>query len=96
MLKVSFGQLKPTCDTRIIHFYYYNYARATLAWMKKKPKNVHLEMINLKQTELQILEQRKEWLRIRPEKDRARRRTKNTRGKEKSSETEDHEKQIEH
>ena len=22
MLKVSFGQLKPTCDTRIIHFYY--------------------------------------------------------------------------
>ena len=47
MLKVSFGQLKPTCDTRIIHFYYYNYARATLAWMKKKPKNVHLEMINL-------------------------------------------------
>ena len=22
MLKVSFGQLKPTCDTRFIHFYY--------------------------------------------------------------------------
>ena len=22
MLKVSFGQLKPTCDTRIIHLYY--------------------------------------------------------------------------
>ena len=22
MLKVSFGRLKPTCDTRIIHFYY--------------------------------------------------------------------------
>ena len=22
MLKVSFGQLKPTSDTRIIHFYY--------------------------------------------------------------------------
>ena len=30
------------------------YARAALAWMKKKPnKNVHLEMRNLKQTELQ-------------------------------------------
>ena len=38
MLKVSFGQLKPTCDTRIIHFY--SYARAALAWTKKKPKKM--------------------------------------------------------
>ena len=51
--KVGFGQLKPTCDTHIIL-----YARAALAWMKKKPKNVHLEMINLKQTELQRLKNR--------------------------------------
>ena len=32
--KSSFGQLKPTCDTRVIHFDYY--ARAALAWTKKK------------------------------------------------------------
>ena len=34
------------------------YARAALAWMKKKPKKVHLEMRNLKQTELQRLKNR--------------------------------------
>ena len=32
--KSSFGLLKPTCDTRVIHFDYY--ARAALAWTKKK------------------------------------------------------------
>ena len=48
----SSGRLKPTCDILIIHFYYI-YARAALAWSKKKPKknNDHLEMRNLKQTE---------------------------------------------
>ena len=49
-------QLKPTCDILIIHFYF---TRAALAWTKKKPKiNVHLEMRNLKQTELQRLKNR--------------------------------------
>ena len=34
MLKVSLGRLKQTCDTRVIHYNYY--ARAALAWTKKK------------------------------------------------------------
>ena len=34
MLKVSLGRLKQTCDTHVIHYYYY--ARAALAWTKKK------------------------------------------------------------
>ena len=34
MLKVSLGWLKQTCDTRVIHYNYY--ARAALAWTKKK------------------------------------------------------------
>ena len=46
MLKVSFGQLKPTCDTRTL------YARAALAWTK------NIEIKNLKRTELQRLNNR--------------------------------------
>ena len=54
-------------------------------------KSVHLEMRNLKLTELQRLKNRvKERLRIRHEKDRARRRTK---GKKRSPDTDDYEKQ---
>ena len=53
---------------------------------KEAEKSVHLEMRNLKLTELQ----RKESLRIRREKDRARRRTK---GKKRSPDTDDYEKQ---
>ena len=58
------------------------------ATKKKLKKSVHLEMRNLKLTELQ--RQRKERLRIRPEKDRARRRTK---GKKRSPDTDDYEKE---
>ena len=93
MLKVSFARLKLTCDT--VEFSFRLYATAALAWTKKKPKKCSLEMRNLKQTELpQTEEQRKERLRIRREKDRARRRTKKIQEeKKKSSETEDHGKQ---
>ena len=89
MLKVSFGWLKPTCDTRVIHF---DYAGAALAWTKKKcsRRNENLKANRASETE----EQKKERLRIRREKDRARKRTKKTQeGKKRSSETEDHEKQ---
>ena len=74
------------------------YARAALAWTKKKPKNnikrslrkEKLKANRASETE----EQRKERLRIRHEKDRARRRTKKLQEeKKRSSETEDHEKQ---
>ena len=41
MLKVGFGQLKPTCDTRIIHFDY------TLEQLYMDKKKFHLEMRNL-------------------------------------------------
>ena len=58
--------------------------RAALAWKPEKKKKVHLEMGNIKQTELQRLKERRE-------KDRARRITK---GKKRSSETDDHEKQC--
>ena len=58
---------------------------------QKRTKNVHLEMRNLTQTELQRLKNKE---RIRHEKDRARRRTKKLQEeKKRSSETEDHEKQ---
>ena len=62
MLKVSFGQLKLTCDTRIIHF---DYARAALAWTKKKCslKSEKLKANRASETE----EQMKERLRIRHE-----------------------------
>ena len=65
MLKVNFGRLKLTRDTRIIHFY------NTLEQLYQGRKsNIHLE--RAPETE----EQRKERLRMRSEKDRARRRTK--------------------
>ena len=83
MLKVFWGRL-----TRVIHC---PYARA-LAWWKKKLKikrslrNEKLKADRTSETE----EQRKESLRIRREKDRARRRTK---GKKRSPDTDDYEKQ---
>ena len=52
MLKVIFGRLKPTYDTRVIHFDYNT--RAPLAWTKKKRS-----LRNGKQTELQILKTEK-------------------------------------
>ena len=54
MLKVSSGRLKQTCDTRVIHYNYY--ARAALAWTKKK-RSLRNEK----------LKARKEMLRIRRE-----------------------------
>ena len=63
MLKVSFGQLKLTGDTHIIHFAYT--LRAALAWTKKK-RSLRIEKLKanrLSETE----EQGKEWLRIRCE-----------------------------
>ena len=68
MLKVSFGQLKPTRST---------YARAALAWTKKKSKKPR-SLINKHKANRasETEEQRKERLRIRCEKDRTRRRTK--------------------
>ena len=83
MLKVFWGRL-----TGVIHCLY---ARA-LAWWKKKLKikrslrNEKLKADRTSETE----EQRKESLRIRREKDRARRRTK---GKKRSPDTDDYEKQ---
>ena len=84
----SSGRLKPTCDTRIIL-----YARAALAWTKNNNKqslrNKKLKANRVSETE----EQRKERLRIRREKDRARRTQKLQEEKKSSSETEDHKKQ---
>ena len=81
--KVGFGQLKPTCDTHIIL-----YARAALAWMKKKPKKCSLGNDKLKANRAsETEEQRKERLMMRHEKDRVNKK------KIRSSETEDHEKQ---
>ena len=54
MLKVFWGAVKPVTPTRVIHFLY---ARA-LAWTKEAEKSVHLEMRNLKLTELQRLKNR--------------------------------------
>ena len=75
--------------TTVLFISYY-YAIA-LAWTKKKlKKSVHLEMRNLANRTSETEEQRKERLRIRCEKDRARRRTK---GKKRSPDTDDYEKQ---
>ena len=59
MLKVSFGQLKPACDTRIIHLYYALEHLFSMDKTEGKKNNVQLEMRNLKQTELQRLKERK-------------------------------------
>ena len=63
MLKISFGRLKLTCDTRIIHFDYT--LRVALAWTKRKHslRNEKLKANRLSETE----EQGKERLRIRRE-----------------------------
>ena len=54
MLNVSFGRLKPTRDTHVIHF---NYTLEHFSMDKKEAeKNNHLEMRNIKQTELQETE----------------------------------------
>ena len=91
MLKISFGRLNSTLTPVLFILLY---TRAALEWAKATT-NVHLEMRNLKQTEIQRLKQRKERLRIRREKDRARRRTKKLQEeKKRSSETENHEKQL--
>ena len=77
-------------------FLLYGYARAALAWTKKKPKkkrslrNEKLKAKRASETE----EQRKERLRIRLEKERERRRTKRLQEEKiRSSETKDHEEQ---
>ena len=82
MLKVFWGRLN---DTRVIHLLY---ARA-LAWTKKKPRSLINEKLKADRTS-ETEEQRKESLRIRREKDRARRRTK---GKKRSPDTDDYQKQ---
>ena len=87
----QFGQLKPTCDTHIILLY----ARAPIAWTKKKPKKCSLRNEKLKENRASETEElRNERLRIRREKDREPKNYK--RGKEKVVETEDHKKKIEH
>ena len=60
-----FGWLKPTCDTRVIHF---DYMLEALAWMKKKYslRNDKLKANRASETE----EQRKERLRIRRENEK--------------------------
>ena len=65
--KSSFGLLKPTCDTLVIHFDYI-YARAALAWTKKKYslRNEKIKANRASDTE----EQRKQRLRIRPENEK--------------------------
>ena len=54
MVKVSFGRLNPTGDTGVIHF---DYTLEQLYHGLKR--NVHLEMRNLKQTELKRLRNRR-------------------------------------
>ena len=49
MLKVSLGRLKQTCDTRVIHYNYY--ARAALAWTKKKARK---EMLRIRRENKKI------------------------------------------
>ena len=96
ILRVSFGWLKPTCDTQIIHF---DYALEQLFSMdkteaKKKHRSIRNEKLKANRAS-ETEEQRKERLRIRCEKDRARRRTKPLQEEKKMlSETEDHEKQY--
>ena len=63
ILKVSLGQLKQTCDTCVIHYNYY--ARAALAWTKKK-RSIRNEKLKANRASV-IEEQRKEMLRIRRE-----------------------------
>ena len=58
LIQPSSGRLKPTCDTRIIHFYYTLEQLYISMDEKEAEKTVHLEMINLKQTELQRLKNR--------------------------------------
>ena len=87
MIKVSFGQLKPTSDTRAFRLY----ARAVLAGTEKKRslKNGKLEANRASETE----ERTKERLRIGCKKDKARRITKKSQEEKKMlSEIEDHEK----
>ena len=91
----SSGWLEPTCDTRIIHFYYMlEHLSMDKTTNKHSLRNEKLKANRNSETE----EQRKERLRMRREKDRARRRTKKLEKKlqeenKRSSETEDHEKQ---
>ena len=59
----QFGRLKQTCDTRVIHYNYY--ARAALAWTKKK-HSLRYEKLKANRASV-IEEQRKEMLRIRRE-----------------------------
>ena len=68
MLKVSFGQLKLTCNTRIIHFDYS--LEQLLSWTRKKlKKKSSLRKGKLKANRAsETEEQRKERLRIRIKK----------------------------
>ena len=87
----SSGLLKLTSDTHIIHFLLY--ARAALAYTKTTTTKHSLRNDKLNRPS-ETEEQRKERLRIRHEKDRARRRTKKLQEeKKRSSETEGHEMQ---
>ena len=89
----SSGRLKPTCDTRIIHFYC-TLEQLYIAWMKNiNKRSLRDEKLKANRAS-EIEEKRKERLRVRCEKDRARRRTKKLQEeKKRSSESEDHEKQ---
>ena len=64
--KSSLGLLKPTCDTRVIHFDYY--ARAALAWTKKKC-SLRIEKLKANRAS-ETEEQIKERLRIRRENEK--------------------------
>ena len=89
MLKVSLGWLKQTCDTLSIHLDYFSMDEKR-SRKKRSIRNEKLKANRASETE----EQRKERLKIRCKKDRARRRTKKVQEeKKKSSETEDHQKQ---
>ena len=80
LILLSSGWLNPTCDTRIIHFYY---ARAALTWIKEKPKNQQQQRTQRNEklkanSASETKDQRKEMLRIRRKKDIVGRRTKKT------------------
>ena len=68
MLNVSFGRLKPTCDTRIIHFYYMLESSFSMDEKENKRslRNEKLKANRASETE----EQSKERLRIGREKDK--------------------------
>ena len=72
MLKVSFGRLKSTCDTRVIQFNIYTilYARAALAWTKRRPKKTKRSLNEKRKANRasETEEQGKERLRISHEK----------------------------